>query len=82
MILINGIQAPYVIYPGQRIFVPGVSAPQPPTGGQVYVVQPGDTLYSIAQKFNVSMEEIIRLNNISRPDLVYPGQRLLIPQQT
>ena len=82
LIRVNQISAPYTIYPGQRIFVPGVEAPKPPPGGQVYIVKEGDTLYSIAEKFNVPLDAIIRLNNIPRPDLIYPGQRLLIPAIT
>jgi len=79
LIRYNQIAPPYTIYPGQQIFVPGVEAPEPPAGGRVYIVQEGDTLYSIAQRFNVGIDEIIRLNNIPRPDLIYVGQRLLIP---
>jgi LysM repeat protein len=79
LIRVNQIPPPYTIFPGQRIFVPGVEAPKPPPGGQVYIVQPGDTLFSIAEKFNVPLDSIIRLNNIPRPDLIYPGQRLILP---
>jgi LysM repeat protein len=48
LIRYNQIPAPYVIYPGQQIFVPGVEPPEPPAGGRIYIVQEGDTLYSIA----------------------------------
>lgn len=79
LIRVNQIPPPYTIYPGQRIFLPGVEPPKPPPEGQVYIVQPGDTLYSIAEKFNLPLDSIIRLNNIPRPDLIYPGQRLILP---
>jgi LysM repeat protein len=82
LIRVNQIPPPYIIYPGQRIFIPGVEPPKPPPGGKVYIVRPGDTLYSIAEKFNVPLDALIRLNNIPRPDLIYPGQRLLIPAPT
>jgi len=45
----------------------------------VYVVQPGETLSQIAQKFNVTVNEIVSINNISNPDLISPGIRLYIP---
>ncbi len=45
----------------------------------VYVVQPGETLSLIAEKFNVSVNEIISINNISNPNLISPGTRLYIP---
>lgn len=79
LIRVNQISEPYIIYPGQSIFIPGVAPPEPPAGGQVYIVKEEDTLYSIAEQFNVPIDAIIRLNNIPRPDLIYPGQRLLIP---
>lgn len=79
LIRVNRIPPPYIIYPGQRIFIPGAEPPKPPPGGRTYIVQPGDTLYTIAERFNVPLDALIRLNNIPRPDLIYPGQRLLIP---
>ncbi len=43
-----------------------------------YIVQKGDYLTKIAQKFNTSVSEIKKLNNL-KSDTVYPGQKLLIP---
>jgi len=79
LIRANNITAPYTIYPGQQIFVPGVTPPKPPPGGRVYIVKKGDTLFNIAKMFNVSVESIVKLNNLTDPDLIYRGQRLLIP---
>ncbi|KAI6749624.1 hypothetical protein HG530_015038 [Fusarium avenaceum] len=42
-------------------------------------VQQGDTLRGIAARFGCSFEEIARQNNISNPDLIYPGQTLQVP---
>ncbi|MDN5331023.1 MAG: hypothetical protein PWP45_248 [Tepidanaerobacteraceae bacterium] len=47
----------------------------------IYIVQKGDTLWKIAKRYNVTLEAIIKANNITNPDLIYPGQRLLIPRQ-
>lgn len=44
-----------------------------------YIVQPGDTLSGIAQRFDVSMQEIIEANNIVNPNFIYVGQELIIP---
>lgn len=44
-----------------------------------YVVRPGDSLYSIASRFGVSVDELARINRISDPELIYPGQTLFIP---
>lgn len=43
-----------------------------------YVVQSGDTLSEIAQKYGTTYQEIARLNGISNPNLIYPGQILKI----
>ena len=44
-----------------------------------YVVQPGDTLGSIASKFDVSLEDLMRANGISNADYVQVSQELLVP---
>ncbi|MFB7814758.1 LysM peptidoglycan-binding domain-containing protein [Paenibacillus chitinolyticus] len=43
-----------------------------------YVVQPGDTLYLIANRYNTTVEALLRANNLSTP-YVYVGQTLYIP---
>ncbi len=44
----------------------------------IYVVQSGDTLWDLAKKFNTTVDDIVKLNDIENPDLIYPGQKLLI----
>lgn len=44
-----------------------------------YTVKQGDLLYKIAQRYNVSVNELIRANNISSPYYIYIGQNLIIP---
>lgn len=51
--------------------------PEPP----VYVVQPGDTLFSIAQRFGSTVESIATANNIADPSLISVGQKLVIPTE-
>lgn len=41
----------------------------------VYVIQPGDTLFLIARRFGVTVEDILASNpQIIDPDLIFPGQ--------
>lgn len=42
----------------------------------VHVVQPGDTVYSIAWRHRVSHHELARWNGLSDPNLIFVGQRL------
>lgn len=44
-----------------------------------YIVQPGDTLWRISRQFNTTVDDIVRTNNISNPNLIYVGQTLEIP---
>lgn len=46
---------------------------------RTYTVQAGDTLSGIAERFGTTVAELVRLNNIQDPDLIYVGQVLIIP---
>ena len=43
-----------------------------------YTVQAGDTLSSIASRYGTTVEEIVSINGITNPNLIYPGQVLKI----
>lgn len=45
---------------------------------KVYIVKSGDTLSSIAAKFGTTYQKIAKDNNISNPNIIYPGQKLVI----
>jgi murein DD-endopeptidase MepM/ murein hydrolase activator NlpD len=47
--------------------------------GPVYIIQEGDTLSSIAQRFGVSVEELVSYNQLSNPDILKAGDQLVIP---
>jgi LysM repeat protein len=44
-----------------------------------YIVQPGESLYLLAGRFQTSVESILAANNMLYPESVYPGQLLTIP---
>lgn len=46
---------------------------------QAYVVQPGDTLYSIAMKYDVSVTALGAYNNIANVNSIFAGTTILIP---
>jgi len=45
---------------------------------RIYTVKRGDTLSSIAKKYNTTYQEIARKNGISNPNKIFPGQKLKI----
>jgi LysM repeat protein len=77
----NNIVNPWFIYVGQELIIPtgGGGMPSPGPGGQTYVVQPGDTLYSIAVRYDTTVQAIMVANNLSNPNLIYVGQTLKVP---
>ncbi|WP_433563293.1 LysM peptidoglycan-binding domain-containing protein [Nocardia sp. CA-151230] len=56
--------------------------PPPPPAAQTYTVEPGDTLWAIAERFygdGNRYQEIADASGIDNPDLIQPGQVLTIP---
>jgi murein DD-endopeptidase MepM/ murein hydrolase activator NlpD len=45
---------------------------------QEYIVEEGDTLFSISQKFGISLETILWANNLDKNSVIKPGQKLII----
>lgn len=83
----NNIKDINRIYPGQKLTIPAAtskiqanSTPSRTSGGSsVYMVKSGDTLGEIAEKYHTTVEAIKNLNNIKDINLIYPGQKLIIP---
>ena len=78
--------ATVIVLPPEEPEVPEVPPPPPTTQPEVgddgillYTVQAGDTLFSIAQRFGVSLDDVIEANNISNPDVIFEGDTLTIP---
>jgi len=49
--------------------------------GKLYVVEVGDSLWEIAQKFGTTVEKILACNEIENSRLIRPGQEILIPTE-
>ncbi|MBM3136772.1 MAG: LysM peptidoglycan-binding domain-containing protein [Chloroflexi bacterium] len=45
----------------------------------VYIVQPGENMTEIAQKFNITLQELINANNLIDPNFISAGTQLFIP---
>lgn len=89
---LNGITNPSLIYAGQVLRIPAAGTPAPsatpttppsrPPQGDAYVVQRGDTLYRIAVRNNTTVSALVAANNITNPNVIFVGQRLVIPGAT
>ena len=54
-------------------------APAPaPSGGNYYTVVKGDNLTKIAQRYGTTVANLVAWNGIKNPNLIYPGQKLLV----
>lgn len=47
-----------------------------------YIVEPGNTLWGISIEYGTTVEDIATLNNIINPNLIFPGEKLIIPVST
>ena len=50
------------------------------SGGTIinYAIQPGDTLSAVASRFNVTIDQLMRWNSISNPNIVTVGQQIKV----
>ena len=77
-----------IVYPGQLITIPNPGMPLPtatlippniPHGTKVtYVVKAGDSLAGIASKFNSTVDDIVKTNNLTDPNNIKVGESLQI----
>lgn len=70
------IKDPNKIFPGEE-----VNIPLPVTDGKsVYMAQSGDTMWSVAKKFNLSLNALLSANpQIEDADLIQVGQKIYVP---
>jgi LysM repeat protein len=71
----NSITNANLIYAGKKLVIPGMVMPE----HIEYKVQWGDSLLAIAAKYGVTVKEIAKLNGIFNTDLIFEGDKLLIP---
>lgn len=71
----NELTNPDLIYPGQVIMI---NTNKVINNEITYIVKKGDTLSGIARKYNTTYQKLASDNNIQNPNLIYPGQKIVI----
>lgn len=74
----NNISNANLIHPGQVLVIPG----EKDEPAQIHIVSSGETLNKIAAKYGVSAASITKINSLANPDLIRPGQELVIGPTT
>ncbi len=90
IVRLNNLRSKHYLRIGQRLKIPGRgvavssssirrTASSPDASGKaLYIVQRGDSLFSIAKSFSMNLDDFIALNGLSREATIYPGQRLWV----
>lgn len=73
---LNHLSNPNLIYPDQMLTVPSNTTRTP--SAIVYTVKPGDTLSEIAATYRTTWQSLAVLNHLSNPNLIFPGQKLVV----
>lgn len=77
LVKLNNIQNPNLIYVGQRILI--LTSDEPNKEKEItYTVRYGDSLWKIANRYGVSVNSLVTLNNMQNPNLIYPGQQIKV----
>ncbi len=79
LIAANPTVNPNFLQVGQVICIPGQVTPAPCPGGNLYTIRPGDTLFAISRRFNVSLDDLLDANPGIDPNMLMVGQRICIP---
>lgn len=75
----NNIVNPSFVYVGQKLIIVQGGTTPPSTGVRYHVVQRGESLWSIAMKYDTTPWAIANYNGIANINLVYAGRTLRIP---
>ncbi|NDJ85143.1 MAG: LysM peptidoglycan-binding domain-containing protein [Chloroflexi bacterium] len=79
---VNGITDARFIAVGQRLLIPGAQAGTTASTAVTHIVEPGETLYAVAERYHTTVDAVAMLNNVTHPRRLYAGQRLSLGDRT
>jgi murein DD-endopeptidase MepM/ murein hydrolase activator NlpD len=53
-----------------------------PDNAYIHVIESGESLYTIARRYNVTAQAIVQANGMGSPDKIFVGQKVIIPGMT
>ncbi len=76
----NGLQNPNRIFAGMSLRVPcAPTGYPPPCTASIYTVQPGENLFRIGLRYNLTVTTLAYFNGLRNPNFIFAGMRLRIP---
>ena len=81
----NGLSWSSLIFPGQRLALPGgashTPAPPPSPAAEIakHTVIAGDTVSGIAAQHGLQLDVVLRANGLGRQSLIFPGETIVLP---
>lgn len=83
--LLNGLSPDAMLHPGDQLVVrlaEGQAPPPTPTPRVTHIVRSGDSAWSIAASYGLTVEQLLAFNNLSVDAVLLPGSELLIREPT
>jgi membrane-bound lytic murein transglycosylase D len=82
----NSLMANSTIYPGQKLTVYAKSGTPEQTGNRktssgnnYHIIEKGDSFWSITQKYNIDMDSLLEINNMTKNSKLFPGKKIILP---
>ncbi len=86
LVTLNHLTNPNLLKIGQIIKIPAATTtpatPKSTPGALTYTIKKGDTLYSIAKKYGVTVQDIVTTNKLANANVIKIGQVIKIPGKT
>ncbi len=95
LLFANGLRPNQILQVGQQLVIPSFSkvpdrttrstptpSPTPPSSASWHMVGEGESLWTIAQNYGVSLESLATANDLTEESIIHPGEKLAIPARS